>query len=245
MFENTNRDLTVESNQIFISLKTEFEIKIKNSVSPIALIYQEQKRLEDLKDDIDYCLVINNFSLYPFYKFGWDMAVNGEFTVNNDLFHRFPSALDKVFNENWTNDDIELIFREIGIEEVISGIANARYYYWLEDFKDDKLMSNSDESNSHQEPESIALRHSILLMYELGIIEHLEEELKIRGIRLANENRNYLPNLLSILMNLSERSKKETLRKEISKHNNIEVPEKSLNQLLAPFGLNVKNPRNN
>jgi hypothetical protein len=98
-----------------------------------------------------------------------------------------------------------------------------------------------EEKSLSDIPEDIKLRHSILLMYELGIIQQLETELRNRGINLAQQHRNYLPNLLSVLMNVNDKSTQETIRKEISQHTKIKPPINPLNKILAAFGLNVEN----
>jgi hypothetical protein len=124
-------------------------------------------------------------------------------------------------------------------------------YFFIIDFKgineknisehyEPKDKTKLDEPLAPGIPEKIKIRHSLLLMYEFGVIKHLETELKNRGVNLAQENRNYLPNLLSVLMNISDKGNQETIRKEISQHLQIIPPLNSLNAILANFGLEIK-----
>lgn len=135
-------------------------------------------------------------------------------------------------------------------------ISDKRYTYFYSLYKHvqtiAELNSKIDELEKQNEPRNatmpepeipgnMKLRHSILIMYELGIIEYLETELKKRGIKLDQQNRNYLPNLLSIIMNAKDRSTQETIRKEISQHPSIKTPTNVLNKILANFSLQVNN----
>jgi hypothetical protein len=113
-----------------------------------------------------------------------------------------------------------------------------KWHFFLEE-KQKQNIVNVQSISEQEMPDKIKLRHSLLLMYELGVIDCLMTELKSRGIDMSAQKREYLSNLLSVLMNVNDKSTRDTIRKEISGISNIKTPVNSLNKILAGFGLEV------
>lgn len=88
-------------------------------------------------------------------------------------------------------------------------------------------------------------RYQLLILYELGIIDHIKKELKTRDKNLGLEKRNYLSRLLGLIMNIENPDK--TLRKELYNllNNTDKTPAnnnsiKEVEKILLDFGLNIK-----
>lgn len=95
---------------------------------------------------------------------------------------------------------------------------------------------------------NIKARHQFLLLYELGIIDHLKKELAERGIDESKQNDSYIARLLAYVMN-TELSV-ETLRKDRSYLTHPKPPIKSnpknkramqkVKSILEKFNLNIR-----
>jgi hypothetical protein len=224
--KNSDEFLEKKISEFFESKKVKFHARQKFVVNKNVLIKEEINICRTEKDNKGSHIhkgvhsPLGDIDLYPIFIKGWDIMGNGiELNYDTLGFH---------------NVSIKVV-----LEKLAEGMGHAKYLHWLEELlKDEAQETNNDFIQ--EMPQDIKLRHSILLLYEFGIVEHIETELKNRGINLAQVNRNYVPSLLAVLMNITDKASQETIRKEISQHSNIKPPINTLNKLLATFGLEIQ-----
>jgi hypothetical protein len=122
-----------------------FNRRRERTVNILALIDSELKSLEERKDGINSPIItksLDGIDLYPLFKQGWDWAISGlGCIVLNNSYKWCPEIKEQIsakYSEQDPPPNYFEVFSKISMEEVIEGMACAKYYYWLKDQENEK-----------------------------------------------------------------------------------------------------------
>lgn len=115
-----------------------FNISMAVTVSIPALIESEIKKMEGRRDNILYSQQTRSpdgISLHPLFTQGWERAIYGSGgTVVNNCYKWCPEIKEQI-SAKYNEQDLPLNYFEtlskISMEEVVEGMACAKFYYWL------------------------------------------------------------------------------------------------------------------
>ena len=144
-------DLQEDCNFFFETLKEYFIKRLATTMNNKALLELEIKGLSRYEYEdfstmgkyIGFPRYKTNFKgiyLYPLLRLGWKSAIFGNFKILNDCYKSKLKDLEFVKIEK--TDSLKQFFEELtqeSIEEIITGMAYAKYYYWLIDLLDNNL----------------------------------------------------------------------------------------------------------
>jgi len=90
---------------------------------------------ENFRDGNGFIVTYDDtINLYPFFKEGWDLAINGDFTYVNNAY-KFQEIIKEQIQKKYETTDLPYKYFEklsyVAIEEAIEGMARYLYYVWL------------------------------------------------------------------------------------------------------------------
>jgi hypothetical protein len=132
-------DIKAECEAQFDWDKQHLESMKLETISVAALFKKEIKRLEDWRDNTDPPQITwydDTINMYPLFKRGWEMPINGDYTALNNEF-KFIDEIKNQISEKYSDKEIPPQYFEklskVAVEEVINGAVQSKYYFWLKD----------------------------------------------------------------------------------------------------------------
>ena len=156
-------DLLDESEYLFRELREDYFSVIENSVSSSAISELIFKDLEESKVNNDpfFHYEFDGIKFNCLYLHGWDMALLGISKEIKWLIFFYDEIIKQLETRLKGIDPTPEYFEELSNaarKEIVSGMASAKYYYWLKGLEN-KKEQNNPESDKPINNKSMFPRH--------------------------------------------------------------------------------------
>lgn len=132
-------DASDQVNEWFEVFKKGFYSSREPDKSPIVLINSTLIMLESWRDNINppqTTYYDDSINMHPFFNSGWKRAESNILLVTNNEYKFVKTIVDQIEDKYWNEDIPDKYFEKlskVAMEEIVQGMANALYYYWLKD----------------------------------------------------------------------------------------------------------------
>ena len=146
-------DLSDDCNNLYQLLVKEYNRQEESSVDQNALLNRELTKLESksiiMGSTVPDIVHYKGISFYSLFHLGEDLAISGDFEISNDVYKKQSGIVEQIEILFDAIDPPQLFFEnftEATVKAVISGMAHAKYYYWIKEHQEGRSLYKDTKS---------------------------------------------------------------------------------------------------